>query len=98
MPFIQRKWTADQAEEWTKEDWMAIVLSPLAYMLIAVGIAMTILLRPLGFVLLAAGVIVIVLLHVIIDPKLRVISSEYEKNQKRYLEQLDRRIRWEEPS
>lgn len=98
MAFIQRSWTPEQAEEWTKEDWMTIVLSPMAYILIAVGVALSILLRPLGFVLLIAGIVVTVAMHLIIDPKLKVISTEYEKNQKRYLEELDRRIRWEEPS
>ncbi|UCD36834.1 MAG: hypothetical protein JSW54_08310 [Fidelibacterota bacterium] len=95
MSIIQRRWTPEQADEWTKEDWMAIVLSPLAYMLITVGVAMAIMLRPVGFILLVAGGVITVVMHLIIDPKLKVISAEYEKNQKRYLEELDRRVRWE---
>ena len=33
-------WTAAQADAWTREDWLAIVLSPLSYMLIMVGLAL----------------------------------------------------------
>jgi len=98
MSIIQRRWTPEQADEWTKEDWMAIVLSPLAYLLITIGVAMAMLLQPLGFILLIAGGIITAVMHLIIDPKLKVISAEYEKNQKQYLEELDRRVRWEEPA
>ncbi len=31
MAFIRRNWTAIEADEWTKEDWITIILSPLIY-------------------------------------------------------------------
>ena len=37
MGWIKRHWTAAEADEWTREDWLAIVISPLAYMLIMIG-------------------------------------------------------------
>lgn len=96
MPLIRRTWTPDTADEWTKEDWITIVISPLAYIGLAVGVALSIMLLPLGFVILGVTVALIVLMHWIINPKLEKISEEYEKKQKSYLENLEKTIRWEE--
>lgn len=96
MSFINRKWTPAHADEWTKEDWITIVVSPLAYILLTIGVGLSFLLLPLGFILLGAGIIVTIFMHWVIDPKLKVISSEYEKKQHEYLEKLERNVRWEE--
>lgn len=96
MPLIQRKWTPAEADEWTKEDWIAIVISPMAYVLIMLGTALSFLLLWYGFLILGAGIIMTILMHWIIDPKLKVISEEYENRQKDYLLELERSVRWEE--
>ena len=54
------------------------------------------LLLPVAFIILAAGIILTIIMHWIIDPKLKMISEEYEKKQKEYLETLERNTRWEE--
>jgi hypothetical protein len=96
LSFIKRKWTPAEADEWTKEDWITIVLSPLAYVLIAIGVAGSMLLLTWGFITLGLGIVTIALMHWIIDPKLKKLSSEYEKHQKEYLIELERKTRWEE--
>jgi len=96
MAWMRRTWTPAAADEWTKEDWYTIVISPLAYILLMVGVALSLLLLPAGFAILGLGVLATLLMHWIIDPKLKVISSEYEKKQREYLEQLERAARWKE--
>lgn len=96
MALIRRKWTPAAADEWTKEDWFTIVLSPLAYIGLAVGVALSVLLLKVGFIVLGVAVLLTVLMHWVIDPKLRVISEDYEKKQKHYLEELEKIERWEE--
>lgn len=96
MSFIKRKWTPAQADEWTKEDWITIVLSAVSYILLAVGTGLSFLLLPIGFIILALGIIATVLMHWVIDPKLKMISGEYEKRQHEYLDKLERDVRWEE--
>jgi hypothetical protein len=92
---IKRFWSAAEADEWTKEDWIAIIISPLAYMFIMIGVALSCLLLWIGFITLAVGIFLIVLMHWIIDPKLKAISDEYEHQQKTYIRALERQIRWE---
>ncbi len=96
MALIRRKWTPAAADEWAREDWITIVLSPLAYIGLAVGVALSCLLLTAGFIVLGISVVLIVLMHWVIDPKLKTLSEEYEKKQKIYLEQLERSVRWEE--
>jgi hypothetical protein len=96
MPFIKRQWTPGEADEWTKEDWFTMILSVAGYLLLTIGTALSCMLLPVGFITLAAGAVVTVLMHWIIDPKLKVISGEYEKRQHDYLEQLERTARWKE--
>jgi hypothetical protein len=96
MPLIRRRWTAREADDWTREDWISVVISPLCYIIVTLGMVWSLLLRPIGFLLLALGGLLTFLLHWIIDPKLRAISHEYEKKQKAYLEKLERSVRWEE--
>ncbi|MBN2570841.1 MAG: hypothetical protein JXA68_01825, partial [Ignavibacteriales bacterium] len=95
MALVKRKWTPTEADEWRKEDWLAIILSPLAYALLMIGMGLSILLIPIGFILLGIGIIITILMHWIIDPKLKVISDEYETKQKHYLEELEKKTRWE---
>ncbi len=96
MSFIRRTWTPWEADEWHKEDWFTVILSPICYILLMIGTVGTFLLNLWGFITLAAGIFLVWLMHWIIDPKLKVISSEYEKKQHEYLEQLERQARWEE--
>jgi len=96
MAIIRKKWTPEEADEWTKEDVIVWILSPVSYVLISVGSALSIFLIPSGFLLLGLGVLVTVALFAIANPKLNVISGEYEKKQKEYLERLEKITRWEE--
>jgi hypothetical protein len=96
MGFIKREWTPHEAEEWTKEDWIAIVLSPLSYIFLTLGLAMSIFLLPAGFVYLAIGIVITVFMFYTINPKLKAISARYEKKQREYLKDLERIQRWEE--
>ncbi len=96
MAFIRREWTPGDADEWTKDDWYTIVISPLAYILLTIGTALSLMLFPVGYVTLAAGIVLTVLMHWIIDPKLKVVSGEYEKRQREYLDELERAARWRE--
>ncbi|BBM68821.1 hypothetical protein [Rhodothermus marinus] len=95
MGWIRRNWTAAEADEWTKEDVLAIIISPLAYVALTLGVALSLLLRWEGFVTLGIGIVLTALLHWIIDPKLKAISEEYERKQKEYLQQLEKTVRWE---
>jgi hypothetical protein len=96
MGFIKRNWTAAEADEWTREDWLAIIISPLAYILIMLGVALSFLLLWTGFIILGLGIFLTVLLHWIINPKLKAVSDDYEKKQKDYIQELERSVRWEE--
>jgi len=95
MSWIKRRWTAVEADRWTKEDYLTFVISPLVYVLLMIGTALSLLLRWYGFLLLGAGVILLLLMLWIIDPKLKAISEEYEVKQKQYLEDLEKIARWE---
>ena len=94
--FIKRKWNAEDADEWTREDWMAIVLSPLSYMALMIGFALALLKIWVGVVVLGVGVVCAALMFWVIDPKLKAISREYEKRQTEYLENLEKIVRWED--
>ncbi len=98
MGLIRRKWTARDADEWTREDALAIVLSPLSYVALMIGTAMSLLLIPAGFYILGAGIVLTILMFWVINPKLSTVSEEYEKKQKAYLEELEEIIQWEEES
>ncbi|NLP12831.1 MFS transporter [bacterium] len=96
MAWVKRKWLPHEADEWTKEDWIAIVLSPLSYIFITFGLALSLFLLPSGFIMLAIGLVITAVLFWVIDPKLSSISKEYEQKQHRYLEELEQIQRWEE--
>lgn len=94
MPFIRRTWTAADADEWTREDWIAIILSPICYVLLTLGVALSLLLLWTGYVMLLVGIVLTILMHWVIDPKLTAISAEYETKQQGYLQQLEEKVRW----
>ena len=96
MGFIKREWTPKEADEWTKEDLLASIISPLAYIAWMIGAALSMLLIKIGFLILAVAVILTYVMVYIIDPKLSTISEEYEKKQKSYIEDLEKSVRWEE--
>ncbi len=92
---IKRDWTAEEADEWTREDWLAIVVSPLAYMALMIGVALTLFKMWSGVVLFILGIALTAIMYWVIDPKLRAVSEGYEKKQKQYLEHLEKIVRWE---
>ncbi len=92
---IKRDWTAEEADEWTREDWLAIVVSPLAYMALMIGVALTLFKMWSGLVLFILGIALAAIMYWVIDPKLRAVSKGYEKKQKQYLEHLEKIVRWE---
>ncbi|MGQ9672895.1 MAG: hypothetical protein ACUVV5_07145 [Candidatus Aminicenantales bacterium] len=96
MSWIKREWTAAEADRWTKEDYLVFVISPLVYFFLAVGTALSLLLLWYGWVLLGLGVVLLLIMIWIIDPKLKAISLDYEQKQKKYLEDLEKIVRWEE--
>ena len=95
MSWIKRRWTAVEADRWTKEDYLTFIISPLVYVLLMVGTALSLLMRWYGFLLLGAGVVLLLVMLWIIDPKLKAISEDYEVKQKHYLEEIEKIARWE---
>ena len=93
---MRRKWTPQEADEWTREDYWALVFSSLAYLLIMVGTGLLLLLPLWGALVSLAGLVAAGVMYWIIDPKLRTISTEYEARQKQYLSDLERTMKWEE--
>ncbi|MGW8179411.1 MAG: hypothetical protein ACWGQW_11725 [bacterium] len=96
MGWIRREWTPHEADEWSKEDWIAVVLSPFCYVFVTMGFAMTLFLQPLGYLLLVVGIVATVFVFWVIDPKLSALSSSYEKKQREYLKDLEQIQRWED--
>jgi len=95
MSRIKRRWTAAEADQWTKEDYLTFIISPLVYILLMIGTALSLFLLWYGFVLLGAAVALLLLMIWIIDPKLKAISMDYEAKQKHYLEEVEKIERWE---
>ena len=96
MPLINRNWTPRQADEWTKEDTITIILSPLIYVLLTLGTVLSLLLIPIGFAVLLAGIVLTAIMVYIINPKLSAVSRGYEQKQKQYLKDLEKKIQWQE--
>ncbi|HSW28081.1 MAG TPA: hypothetical protein VLH75_01190 [Longimicrobiales bacterium] len=94
-PFIRRTWTPEEADAWSREDWMAIVLSPLVMALGMIGAANLFLGRVSGALQLGLAVALGWFMFWVIDPKLRAVSVEYEQRQARHLEALERKMRWQ---
>ena len=96
MAWIRTKWKPEDAEEWTREDLIACILSTLSYLGLTVGVALSLLLNPVGYFLLGATVVVTWVLYAVLDPKLRTISEEYESKQRHHLAELEKIQRWED--
>jgi Na+/proline symporter len=95
-PLIRRSWTPEQADDWTREDWIAVILSPLVFAALMIGVTKLLLLQPGGLWLVLGAVIGTGVIYWVIDPKLRAVSHEYETQQAQYVEQLEQRLRWRE--
>ena len=95
-PFIRREWTPEQANSWTREDWIAIVLSPMVMGLLMIGMTKLLLLQPGGFAMLVAAILGTGVIFWVIDPKLKAVSAEYEAQQELYVKELEQRLRWQE--
>ena len=93
-PLIRRAWTAEQADAWTREDWLVVVLSPLVMAGLMLGVTKALLLQPGGVLILVTAVAGMFLIYWIIDPKLRAVSREYESQQAGYVAELEQRLRW----
>jgi hypothetical protein len=96
MSLFRSRWTPEEADRWTKEDYVTFFISPLIYVLLALGVAFSLLLQWYGFVLLGMSIILLFVMIKIIDPKLKAVSEEYETQQKKYLEELEKIARWED--
>jgi len=96
MNLFRKDWTPAEADEWTIHDTLAVIVSPLIYVLILIGASLAALLMPLGFVLLAVGAVLFVVMIRVINPKLTAISEGYEKKQKEYIEELEKKVKWED--
>ncbi len=95
-PLIRRTWTAEQADAWTREDWLVVVLSPLVMAGLMLGVTKSLLLQSGGVLILLSAVTGMFLIYWIIDPKLRAVSREYENQQAGYVAELEQRLRWQE--
>jgi hypothetical protein len=96
MNLFRKDWTPAEADEWTVHDTVAVIISPIIYILILVGSSLAMLLIPAGFAALAVGVVLFVIMVKIINPKLSATSKGYEEKQKGYLEELERKVKWED--
>ncbi len=91
-PLIRRVWSAEEAQEWSREDWIAIALSPVAFGCLLFGLTEALLLRPAGVWMLLAAAAGGAAVYWVIDPKLRAASAQYEARQAGYLEEMERRV------
>ncbi len=96
MPWFRKQWTPEEADEWTKEDYWAMVFSSLSYMFLTIALGLCLLVPLWGLLCLALAGLFGWLMYQTIDPKLRTLSEEYETKQKEYLKALDRVMKWEE--
>lgn len=97
MAWIRRQWTPEAADNWSREDWIASVLSALAYLLLILGSALAMLNLLIGYLLSFLCIMVAAAMYFVIDAKLRAISADYEMKQKQYLIRLEKITRWEKP-
>ena len=86
--------TGNSHKEWSGVDLVACILSALSYLGILAGMSLLLLNLWTGYLLTALALIAAIVMFLVIDPKLRRVSSRYEKKQKEYLEELDRIIEW----
>jgi len=93
---LKRTWTAAEADEWTKEDVVAAALAVVCFVAVSFGTPYAFLLRPVGFLLLGGGILAGLVMLWLIRPKLDAVSADYEKKQARYLEKLEKVVKWED--
>lgn len=96
MALYRKEWTPHEAEEWTKEDYLAMLFASLSYFFFTIGVGLCFLLPLWGVLCTLLGIVCAGIMYAVIDPKLRTISDEYESKQKKYLEDLDRIMKWED--
>jgi SSS family solute:Na+ symporter len=97
-PLIKRVWTAEEAESWSREDWVAIILAPVVYALVMIGVATSLLGQLSGGLMLLGSLVLGGTIYWVIDPKLRAISADYEARQAEYLKDLERSMHWQDPT
>ncbi|MEM7585331.1 MAG: hypothetical protein AAF560_18220 [Acidobacteriota bacterium] len=95
---FKRDWSPEDADEWTRHDVVAAVLSAACYLLVALGVAGSLMLEPWGFAALVGSMVCAGLMFRIIDPKMKAMSQAFEANQKAYLDKMNRATRWEAAS
>ena len=93
---IKRQWTAEEAQDWTREDWIAIVLSPMVFAGIMFGLTKVLLLQWSGLIWLVGAVVGSCVIYWVIDPKLRAVSADFEAQQGSYINTLESRMRWKD--
>ncbi|MBN2289770.1 MAG: hypothetical protein JXQ83_10595 [Candidatus Glassbacteria bacterium] len=86
--------TGNSLKEWSGIDLLACILSAVSYFCILSGVTLLLLNLWTGYLLTALALVSAAAMFLVIDPKLRRVSSRYEKKQKEYLEELDRIIEW----
>lgn len=91
---MAKKYTAESAEKWGWEELVACIMSPVSYVFVSLGLALAILLKPMGYVYLVIGIAATLIMYFVIDPKLRAISDEYERNQAEYLKHVEKVSKW----
>jgi len=91
---MRRDWTPAEADSWTWEDTLAVIISPVVYFLILLGFSLAFMMKVWGFVIIGIAVILTVIMARIINPKLDAISRGYEEKQKEYIEELEKKVKW----
>jgi len=91
---FRRDWTPREADRWTMEDTLAVIISPVIYFLILLGCTLAFLLKPIGFIILGVALILLLILVRVINPKLDAVSRGYEEKQKEYMEELEKKVKW----
>jgi hypothetical protein len=94
MTLLENDWTPETADQWTRHDLIASILSPLVYILATIGGAYAVFGNPLGWWLLTMAVALSLMLWAIIDRKLRVQSIAFAKHEEEHKEIVEERNRW----
>ena len=81
---------------WSAVDYWACVLSAASFVLITAGTPMMLLNLWQGYIMVALSIISAVVMFKIVNPKLKLVSEQYESKQKEYLEELNRIIKWQD--
>jgi len=93
---MAKKYTPEQAENWGWEELVACITAPAGYIFITIGLALVCLLRWDGWVYLIIGIVSTLVMYFVMDPKLRAVSDEYEKQQAEWLKHVENVSKWQE--